>query len=97
MLPGAVILVILGVLYVRFRNNPDVAAALAGIAAAAVGLLLQVTLKIGAKQFLNPLDLFFVLLTFVLVGLYHVSLPVALFLIAPFAIILHRPRKEAVK
>jgi chromate transporter len=95
--PGAVILVILGLLYVRFRNNRDVAAALAGIAAAAVGLLLQVTLKIGAKQFLNLLDLFFVLLTFVLVGLCHVSLPVALFLIAPFAIILHRPRKEGAK
>lgn len=96
-IPGAVILVILGLLYVHFRNNRDVAAALAGIAAAAVGLLLQVTLKIGAKQFLNPLDLVFVLLTFVLVGLYHVSLPVALFLIAPFAIILHRPRKEVAK
>ena len=96
-IPGAVILVILGLLYVRFRDNRDVAAALAGIAAAAVGLLLQVTLKIGAKQFLNPLDLVFVLLTFVLVGLYHVSLPVALFLIAPFAIILRRPRKEAAK
>jgi chromate transporter len=96
-IPGVVILVILGLLYVRFRDNRDVAAALAGIAAAAVGLLLQVTLKIGAKQFLNPLDLAFVLLTFVLVGLYHVSLPVALFLIAPFAIILRRPRKEAVK
>ncbi len=96
-IPGAVILVILGLLYVRFRSNPDVAAALAGIAAAAVGLLFQVTLKIGAKQFLNPLDLAFVLLTFVLVGLCHVSLPVALFLIAPFAIILHRPRKGASK
>lgn len=96
-IPGVVILVILGLLYVRFRDNRDVAAALAGIAAAAVGLLLQVTLKIGAKQFLNPLDLAFVLLTFVLVGLYHVSLPVALFLIAPFAIILRRPRKEAAK
>jgi chromate transporter len=96
-IPGAVILVILGLLYVRFRDNRDVAAALAGIAAAAVGLLLQVTLKIGAKQFLNPLDLVFVLLTFVLVGLCHVSLPVALFLIAPFAIILRRPRKEATK
>ncbi len=96
-IPGVVILVILGLLYVRFRDNRDVAAALAGIAAAAVGLLLQVTLKIGAKQFLNPLDLAFVLLTFVLVGLYHVSLPVALFLIAPFAIILRRPRKEEAK
>jgi len=96
-IPGAVILCILGFLYVRFRKNPDVAAALAGIAAAAVGLLLQVTLKIGAKQFLNPIDLAFVLLTFVLVGLCHVSLPVVLFIVAPFAIILRRPRKEASK
>ena len=96
-IPGVVILVVLGLLYVRFRDNRDVAAALAGIAAAAVGLLLQVTLKIGAKQFLNPLDLVFVLLTFVLVGIFHVSLPVALFLIAPFAIILRRPSKEVVR
>ena len=86
--PGAVIL------YARFHNHPDVVAALAGIAAAAVGLLLQVTLKIGAKQFLEPRALFFILLTFVLVGLCHVSLPVVLFLVAPIAILLHRPTKE---
>ncbi len=92
-IPGAVILCILGFLYLRFRRNPDVAAALAGIAAAAVGLLLQVTLKIGAGQFLNPRDLFFVILTFVLVALCHVSLPVVLFLVAPVAVILCRPRK----
>ncbi len=96
-IPGAVILCLLGFLYVRFHKNPDVAAALAGIAAAAVGLLLQVTLKIGAKQFFNPLDLIFLLTTFVLVALFHVSLPVVLFLVAPFAIILRRPRKEARK
>lgn len=96
-IPGAVILCILGLLYVRFRHNPDVAAALAGIAAAAVGLLLQVTLKIGARQFLNLRDLAFVLVTFALVGIYHVSLPVVLFLIAPIAIIIRRPAKGASK
>ncbi len=96
-IPGAVILCILGLLYVRFRHNPDVAAALAGIAAAAVGLLLQVTLKIGAKQFLNLRDLCFVIVTFVLVGIYHVSLPVVLFLIGPIAIILCRPPKGIAK
>ena len=62
-------------------------------AAAAVGLLLQVTLKIGAKQFLNIRDLFFVISTFLLVALYHVSLPVVLFLVAPLAIILCRPAR----
>jgi chromate transporter len=80
------------VLYDRFRHNPDVAAALAGVAAAAVGLLLQVTLKIGAKQFSNLRDVFFVVATFVLVALLHVSLPAVLFLVAPLAIILCRPK-----
>ena len=58
-----------------------------------MGLLLQVTLKIGAKQFLNPRDLAFIVLTFVLVVFFRASLPAVLFLVAPFAIILCRPRK----
>ncbi|GAB4165866.1 MAG: hypothetical protein Fur0032_02930 [Terrimicrobiaceae bacterium] len=93
-LPGAVLLFFLGLLYVRFHNNPDVAAVLAGVAAAAVGLLLQVTLKIGAKQFGNPVDLFFVVVTFVLSGLLHVSLVVILFVVAPFAIMVFRPKRK---
>jgi chromate transporter len=92
-LPGVAALLVLGILYDRFRHDPDVTAALSGIAAAAVGLLLQVTLKIGAKQFLNIRDLFFVISTFLLVALYHVSLPVVLFLVAPLAIILCRPAR----
>ncbi len=90
-LPGAVILSILGLLYVRFHNNPDVAAALAGVAAAAVGLLLQVTLKIGGRQFLNIRDLCFILATFLMVGVFHVSLPATLFILAPIGVWLHRP------
>ena len=90
-LPGVAILVGLGLLYARFRHNPDVAPVLAGIAAASVGLLLQVTLKIGARQFTALRDLVFVLPTFYLVAFHHVSLPVVLFLIAPFAIMLNRP------
>ncbi len=92
--PGAVLLCVLGMLYARFHSNPDVAAVLAGVAAAAVGLLLQVTLKIGKKQFLSLKDLCFVLPTFVLVGVFHVSLPAALFFLAPLAIWMHRPAKK---
>jgi chromate transporter len=76
-LPGVVLLLVLGLLYDRFRHDPDVAA----------------TLKIGAKQFLNLRDLCFVLGTFYLVAFQHVSLPVVLFLVAPIAIILCRPGK----
>lgn len=91
-LPGALILCVLGMLYVRFHGNPDVAAGLAGIAAAAVGLLLQVTLKIGKQQLLNPRDLFFVSATFILSGLLHISLLATLFIVAPASIYLNRPR-----
>ena len=93
-LPGVALLLVLGLLYQRFHQNPDIAAGLAGVAAAAVGLLLQVTLKIGAKQFLHLRDLFFVLVTFVLVAFFHASLPVILFLVAPVAIALCRPKKK---
>jgi len=93
-LPGVALLVVLGLLYQRFHHNPDIAAGLAGVAAAAVGLLLQVTLKIGAKQFRNLRDVAFVLVTFVLVAFLHASLPVILFLVAPVAIALCRPPKN---
>ncbi|QYY34693.1 chromate transporter [Ruficoccus sp. ZRK36] len=91
-IPGAAILVGLGYLYIHFEKNPEVKALLAGVAAAAVGLLLQVTLKIGAKQFLKPVDLLFVIITFVLTGILHISLIIVLFVVAPFAIMYYRPR-----
>ncbi|WP_295406662.1 chromate transporter [uncultured Thiocystis sp.] len=90
-LPGAAILSVLGVLYARLHDNPDVAAALAGVAAASVGLLLQVTLKIGGRQFLRPKDLLFIIPTFLMVGVFHVSLFTTLLLLAPIAIWMNRP------
>jgi chromate transporter len=91
-LPGVLFLIALGLLYERFHKNPNIAAALAGIGAAAVGLLLQMTLKIGSQQFRNFWDLALILVTFYLVAILHVSLPVVLFLVAPIAIILNRPQ-----
>lgn len=93
-LPGAVIVMVLGFAYVKFRRDPAVAVVLSGVAAAAVGLLLQVTLKIGWKQLVNLKDLVFVAVVFVLVGIFHVSLVVTLFFVAPLAVWLHRPGTE---
>ena len=90
-LPGAVIVTALGFAYVALRHDPKVAVVLTGVAAAAVGLLLQVTLKIGWKQLIRPKDLVFVIVVFVLVGIFHVSLLVTLVTIAPLAIWLNRP------
>ncbi len=93
-LPGAVIVTGLGFAYVALRHDPKVAVVLTGVAAAAVGLLLQVTLKIGWKQLIRPQDLIFVVVVFVLVGIFHVSLLVTLVVVAPLAIWMHRPRTE---
>ena len=93
-LPGAVIVTALGFAYVALRHDPKVAVMLTGVAAAAVGLLLQVTLKIGWKQLIRPQDLVFVVVVFVLVGIFHVSLLVTLIAVAPLAIWMHRPRRE---
>ncbi|MBE2179925.1 MAG: chromate transporter [Chthoniobacterales bacterium] len=90
-LPGALIVMGLGLAYARFRHDPVITLVLSGVAAAAVGLLLQVTLKIGWKQLINPRDLAFVLVVFVLVGIFHISLVVTLFCVAPLAIWLNRP------
>lgn len=90
-LPGAVIVTALGFAYVALRHDPKVAVVLAGVAAAAVGLLLQVTLKIGWKQLIRPRDLVFVIVVFVLVGFFHVSLLVTLVTVAPLAIWVNRP------
>ena len=90
-LPGAAIVMGLGFVYVRFRNDPNVALALTGVAAAAVGLLLQVTLKIGWKQLIDPKDIVFVAVAFVLVGIFHISLLITLVCLAPLAIWLNRP------
>jgi chromate transporter len=64
---------------------------LTGVAAAAVGLLLQVTLKIGWKQLIRPKDLLFVVIVFVVVGVFHISLLVTLVTLAPLAIWMNRP------
>jgi chromate transporter len=94
-LPGAVIVMALGFAYARFRQDPTVALVLTGVAAAAVGLLLQVTLKIGWKQLIRPKDLLFVVVVFVLVGLFHISLVVTLVCVAPLAIWWNRPGAES--
>lgn len=91
-LPGAVAVTALGFAYVALRHDPKIAVILTGVAAAAVGLLLQTTLKIGWKQLVRPADLALVIVVFFLVGILHISLVVTLVTVAPLAIWMNRPR-----
>jgi chromate transporter len=92
MLPGMVVMMTLGVLWEQQRHNADVGHFLVGVAASAVGLLLTVTLQLGHKQFVRPLDLLIIAATFVAVSVYQISLGWVLLVLGPLAIWLYRPR-----
>ena len=90
-LPGSIILFLLGVFYASNHGNPLVRSVLAGIGAAAVGLLASVALQIGGKQLEHLLDLAIVAITVLLVSVFHVPLLVVLVTVGPVAIYLYRP------
>ena len=72
-------------------HNPQVRAFLIGVAAAAVGLLSTVTLQLGHKQLVKPLDLAIVAATFVSVSILHIPLYLVLLVIGSAAVLLYRP------
>ncbi len=92
MLPGMMVMMTLGVLWEQQRHNLNVDHFLMGIAASAVGLLLTVTLQLGRKQFVRPLDLLLIAATFVAVSVFKISLVWVLLVLGPLAIWLYRPR-----
>ncbi len=93
-LPGAALVMILGVLYASNAHNPYVNAALIGVGAAAVGMLTAVTLQIGRKQFGGLLDAAIIAVTVLMVSVLHISLVWVLLTVGPAAVFLYRPRRQ---
>jgi len=83
-----VVVILAGGLYLRYQHLPSVHGALLGMAAAAVGLIASMGVKMlqpfVAKRALVPL--LFALLTFVAVGLLRVPLPIAVVVLAPLSV-----------
>ena len=94
-LPGTLVIMALGILYGQHRHLPVVTAILGGVAAAAVGLLLAVTVQIGAREIHGAGDVLLALVTCLAVSELRVPLYIALLTIGPVAIWLHRPRPGA--
>lgn len=92
-LPGAIIVFLLAYFYASNSGDAAVNAALKGVGAASVGLLLAVTLQIGHKQLEHTLDMVLVAVTLVLVSFLHVSLVWVLLVVGPVAVLLYRPHK----
>lgn len=92
-LPGALLMLIAGVMYQAHGDNPLVTAMLRGVAAAAVGLILATTIQLGRKSMAHVYDLIFVGLTVFGVDRLHQSVPRVLIAVGLLAILWYHPRK----
>jgi chromate transporter len=91
-LPGALIMWAAAVAYDSHGDRPVVAAMLATIAAAAVGLTFSVTVQLGQNLLKRISDFVLVALTVLLVHWLHVSILVVLLGVGALAIWWYRPR-----
>ena len=93
--PGALIMLGLGVLYAMRGSQQGSGAILAGVAAGAAGLLTATVLQLGRKVVSTALDIALVVVTTVAISAFHFSLVTVLATIGPLAVWLYRPRRPA--
>jgi chromate transporter len=94
-LPGAVLMTIVGMVYHQGGDRPLVNAALKGVAAAAVGLILSTVVQLGKKSLSGRYDFIFIALTVIGVNRLHQSVPRVLIAVGLLAILWHHPRNPA--
>ena len=97
-LPGAVLLMyIVGIFYRIHGEHVWVTAALKGVAAAAVGLLLSTVVSMSKKSLSAKFDFVFIALTVIAVNRLHLGVPRTLIAVGLLAILFHRPRKQQIE
>ena len=92
-LPGGLLMFAVGMVYHQHGDHPMVTAALKGVAAAAVGLILATAVQLGKRSLEHSSDLVFVALTIIGVNRLHQSVLTVLVVVGIFAILWYRPRK----
>src|SRR5271169_3068929 len=93
-LPGAVLMYIVGIFYREHGDHAWVTAALKGVAAAAVGLLLSTVVNLSKKSLSHNFDFVFMAMTVLAVNRLHLGVPKTLVIVGILAILFHHPRKE---
>jgi chromate transporter len=91
--PGAVIMLAVGMFYKIHGDHAFVTDMLKGVAAAAAGLLLATVIQLGKKSLSHRFDLVFVLITVLAVNRLHLGVPKTLVIVGLAAIFFHYPRK----
>jgi chromate transporter len=92
-LPGGLLLYAIGIFYRIHGDHVWVTAALKGVAAASVGLLLSTVVGLSKKALSGKFDFVFMAATVIAVNRLHWSVPRALILVGIAAILFHYPRK----
>ena len=91
-LPGSLFVLVIGVAYTNNTDHPLANLVLAGVAAAACGLLAAITYRIGDDHWKHLKSLLIIFPTFLLMSIAKLSLPIVLLIMAPIAIYMYRPR-----
>ncbi len=91
--PGAVILLLLTVLYFRGGFAPATTHVMHGMAATVVGLVLVTTARLVRASIRGRAGVAVAAVTFLLVGPFHVFTPLALALVLPVSLWWYRPRR----
>ena len=91
-LPGGALMFAVGIFYHQHGDHPFVTAALKGVAAAAVGLLLSTVVGLSKKALSHKFDFVFMAGTVLAVNRLHWSVPRALIVVGILAILFHRPK-----
>jgi chromate transporter len=93
-LPGAVLMYVVGMFYRIHGDHVWVTAALKGVAAAAVGLILSTVVGLSEKSLEGKFDFVFMALTVIAVNRLHLGIPRTLVVVGALAILFHRPSKK---
>ena len=92
-LPGGLLMYAVGVFYHLHGDHAWTTAALKGVAAAAVGLILSTVVQLSQRSLSGKFDFVFMALTVLAVNRLHQSVPRTLVMVGLLSILFHRPRK----
>jgi chromate transporter len=93
-IPGSIFVLALGLLYSENSNHPMANFLLMGVAASACGLLAAITYRIGDDNWKHFKSVAIIVVTFCLMSIAKLALPLVLLIMAPVAIYLYRPGKS---
>jgi chromate transporter len=90
-LPGGVLMYIAGVLYRQHGEHAWITAALQGVAASAVGLILSTVIQLSRTSLAGKFDFIFMAMTVLAINRLHQSVPRTLIVLGILSTLFHRP------